>query len=175
MSKMNLSSTVFPLGLAVSIALTGCHSAGARQAAPQVASSTAPVITNATLKEIHVDQKCHILQDEIDGVTGSSVSDRSKDLAVCHLESVLTSDREQETLKNGVSQREVVKISEQEYLLQNVTPDPVIFVVEHSVPDGWHVDSDPQPVKMIGSIALFRVSAEPGQIVRLHVGEQHPN
>jgi hypothetical protein len=32
------------------------------------------------------------------------------------------------------------------------------------------VDSDPQPAEMEGSTAVFRVYAEPGEIVRLHVG-----
>ena len=38
------------------------------------------------------------------------------------------------------------------------------------VPENWMVDSDPQPFGIDGSTALFRLSAEPGQRVRLHVG-----
>ena len=55
--------------------------------------------------------------------------------------------------------------------LQNITSEPVTFVVEHVLPDDWKVDSDPQPVKIVDNKAFFRVNAEPGQIVRMHVGE----
>jgi hypothetical protein len=47
---------------------------------------------------------------------------------------------------------------------------PVVFVVLEEVPKGWRVDSDPQPTEMQGDIAIFHVDAEPGKIVRLHVG-----
>lgn len=53
------------------------------------------------------------------------------------------------------------------YLLQNVTAEPVIFVVEQLVSEGWQVDSDPQPTEMVGATALFRVHAQPGETVRL--------
>ena len=43
--------------------------------------------------------------------------------------------------------RNNVTVREQEYLLQNVTSEPVTFVVEHVLPDDWKVDSDPQPSK----------------------------
>ena len=95
------------------------------------------------------------------------------DPVICRLEFVHTSNHLEETVKDGVTRSSVVTISEQEYLLQNVTAQPVIFVVEQQVAEGWQVDSDPQPAGMIGSTALFRVNAEPGQIVRLHVGERH--
>jgi hypothetical protein len=74
-------------------------------------------------------------------------------------------------------QREHISISEQEYLLQDVTAGPVIFEVREFVPSQWQVDSDPQPVetvafsgKNVGSAAVFRVNAQPGETVRLHVG-----
>jgi hypothetical protein len=55
-------------------------------------------------------------------------------------------------------------------LLQNVTDAPAVFVVRQDIPEDWTVDSDPSPVTMEGMTAVFRVLAEPGQIVRLHVG-----
>jgi hypothetical protein len=94
------------------------------------------------------------------------------DPVICHLEYVHTSKHLEDTVKDGMTRNSVVTISEQEYLLQNVTAEPVIFVVEQHVAEGWQVDSDPQPTEMVGSTALFRVNAEPGQIVRLHVGER---
>lgn len=73
----------------------------------------------------------------------------------------------------GVIQHRNVEVAEQTYLLQNVHSEPVVFVVVQKVPDGWHIDSDPQPKAIKGDIAVFRANAEPGQTVRLHVGMAH--
>jgi hypothetical protein len=132
-----------------------------------------PALSSATLKEIHVDQKCRILQDPVDGVYGENVSDQEIDPVICHLESVHTSSHLEETLTGGAPQGHKVTIAEREYVLQNVTSEPVTFVVEQPLPEGWRVDSDPQPAKIADTTAFFRVNAEPGQIVRLHVGERH--
>lgn len=129
----------------------------------------APVVSSATLKEVHVDQSCHVLQDQIHGVTGLNLR---TDGAICHLESVHTSQHVEESAANGMKRR-LVTVSEQEYLLQNVTAEPVVFVVEQAVAKDWQIDSDPPPAEMMGSKALFRVEAQPGQIVRLHVGQRH--
>jgi hypothetical protein len=99
--------------------------------------------------------------------------DLRNDHAICHLESILTSHHIEETLRDGARQRNNVSVAEQEYLLQNVTSEPVTFVVKHALPEDWKVDSDPQPIKIADNTAFFRVNAEPGQIVRLHVGEHH--
>jgi hypothetical protein len=45
-----------------------------------------------------------------------------------------------------------------------------VFIVHHEVPNSWIVDSDPQPTSINGSMAVFRLVAEPGERVRLHVG-----
>jgi hypothetical protein len=79
----------------------------------------------------------------------------------------------EEAIAGNAMQRNWVSITEQEYLLQNVTTAPVAFVVEQFVPQGWRVDSDPQPTQIVGPTALFRVYAQPGEIVRLHVGLRH--
>jgi hypothetical protein len=174
MFKTSTFSASFLLGVVVSLTGGGCHSASARQPALQLASgSVAPAVVIASLKEIHVDQGCHILQDQVSGGKGIAGLSLRTDPVVCHLESVNTSNHIEETIRDGVTQRNAVTISEQEYLLQNVTAQPVIFVIEHLVPKGWQVDSDPQPTEMSGSTAVFRVNAEPSQIVRLHVGERH--
>ncbi len=111
--------------------------------------------------------------DESDALSDLSEADLQNDHAICHLESVLTSHHVEEALRDGVMQRNKVSVAEQEYLLQNVTSAPVTFVVEHALRENWKVDSDPQPVKVVDNKAFFRVNAEPGQIVRLHVGEHH--
>jgi hypothetical protein len=122
-------------------------------------------------KEIHVDRSCKILQEESTALSELTETEFNNDHAICHLESVLTSHHVEEALRDGVMEKNKVTVAEQEYLLQNVTPEPVTFVVEHAFPDDWKVDSDPQPVKVVDNKAFFRVNAEPGQIVRLHVGE----
>jgi hypothetical protein len=162
MSKVNISACLFLAGAVAFLGVAGCHRAGLQQVA---SNSVAPTVPSAALKEIHVDQKCQILEGH-----GESLR---MDPVICHLEYVHTSKHLEETVRDGVTGSSVVTISEQEYLLQNVTAEPVIFVVEQLVPKEWEVDSDPQPTEMIGSTALFRVNAEAGQIVRLHVGERH--
>jgi hypothetical protein len=167
------------------VGLVGCgHSGGPVQTQP--ASAMAPEAGGsegsgavAGGREIHVNQDCLILQDQVDGVTGVSVpgaqaaAGGEADSAVCHLESKLTSNHVKGEVVNGTVQRSVVVVNEQEYLLQDEFQVPVVFVVEHPVPDGWTVDSNPPPTKMEGKVALFRVTAQPGQVVQLHVGEEH--
>jgi hypothetical protein len=169
MCKANISSYLLLASAVLCLGVTGCHRRGLQQPSSQVASnSIAPNVASAVLKEIHVDQKCQILEGH-----GGSLR---MDPVICHLESVHTTRHLEEIAKDGVTRGNVVTISEQEYLLQNVMAEPVIFVVEQLVPREWEVDSDPQPTEMIGSTALFRVNARPGEIVRLPVGERrvHP-
>jgi hypothetical protein len=122
------------------------------------------------LREIHVDRHCQILPDASDALAEYSQEDLRHDHAICHLESVSTSRHIEEALRDGVRERSRVTVMEQEYLLQNVTSERVTFVVEHSLANDWTIDSEPQPVKVEDNIAYFRVNAEPGQVVRLHVG-----
>jgi hypothetical protein len=128
----------------------------------------------ASLKEIHVDRSCKILLDKSDALSEYTDADLENDHVICHLESRFKSHHVEEALKDGARLRSKVTIEEQEYLLQNVTAASVAFVVEHKLNgDDWTIDSDPQPVKVVDGTAFFRVYAEPGQIVRLHVGERH--
>jgi hypothetical protein len=161
MSKTRLSVAAL---LGIGIALGFGHRSAFSQSSAQPLSP---------LKEIHVDRKCKILLDESDALSDLTEADLRNDHAICHLESVHTSHHVEEALRDGVMLRNKVTVVEQEYLLQNVTPEPVTFVVEHVLPDDWVVDSDPQPVKIVDNKAFFRVNAEPGQIVRMHVGEHH--
>jgi hypothetical protein len=124
-------------------------------------------------KEIHVDRSCNILLEESNALSDYNQADLQNDHAICHLENAHTSQHVEEALRDGERLRSKVTVVEQQYLLQNVTSAPVAFVVEHVLPDDWRVDSDPQPVKIVDNTAIFRVYAEPGQIVRLHVGVRH--
>jgi hypothetical protein len=138
-----------------------------------VAQSSAAAQPAAPLKEIHVDMTCKILPDESDALSGISQEELQNDHAICHLESVFNSHHIEEALKDGAMLRSNVSVKEQEYLLQNVTSERIAFVVEHDVPEEWKIDSDPAPIKVVDNKAYFRVYAEPGQIVRLHVGARH--
>lgn len=140
-----------------------------------IAQSSVPAPPPAQLKEIHVDRKCGILLEESDALSGLTEADVQNDHAICHLESVFTSHHVEEALRDGVMQHNNVSVKEQEYLLQNITAEPVTFVVEHVLLDGWEIDSDPQPVRIVDNKAFFRVNAAPGQIVRMHVGEHQSN
>jgi hypothetical protein len=160
MSKTRLSVAVLlGIGIAVGAAFS---------------QSSDPVQPLSPLKEIHVDRKCKILLDESNALSDLTEADLRNDHAICHLESVHTSHHVEEALRDGMMVRNKVMVVEQEYLLQNVTAEPVTFVVEHVLPDdGWKVDSDPQPVNLVDNTAFFRVHTEPGQVVRMHVGEHH--
>jgi hypothetical protein len=118
---------------------------------------------------IIVDKSC-LIQPESDPLVLDDHIDAFRDDAICHLESVLSSHHIEEKITDGERSRFFVRVAEQEYVVQNPTDKPTVFIVRHHVPENWTVDSDPQPSSMDGSTALFRVNAEPGQRVRLHVG-----
>jgi hypothetical protein len=182
MLRLRMMGLWVVVGVAL-VGVVGCGHAGAPVPSQPVAAM-APDAGGAAggVREIHVDQDCVILQDVVDGVRGVMVPGAEpvaggavgqSDRAVCHLESQLSSNHVQGAVVNGAVQRSVVVVKEQEYLLQDEFQQPVVFVVEQAVPEGWVVDSDPQPAKVVGHTALFRVMAQPGQIVRLHVGVAH--
>lgn len=118
---------------------------------------------------IVVDKSCWIERESDPLVLGDHV-DALRDDAICHLESVLSSQHIEEKITDGQRSRYFVRVAEQEYEVQNPTDEPAVFIVHHEVPENWVVDSDPQPCCMDGSTAVFQLNAEPGQRVRLHVG-----
>jgi hypothetical protein len=118
---------------------------------------------------IVVDKSCQI-QPESDPLILGDHNNAFRDDAICHLESVLSSHHIEEKITDGERSTFLVRIAEQEYVVQNPTDKPIVFIVRHAVPENWTVDSDPQPTSMDGSTALFRINAEPGQRMRLHVG-----
>lgn len=122
---------------------------------------------SAAWQQIYVDDHCQVL----DSGTGQFAANAD----VCHLDGMGVHRSSHLAAKevDGIVQHSRVDVAEQTYLLQNIHEQPVVFVVAHQVPDGWRVDSDPQPVSQKGGVAIFRVIAQPGQIVRLHVGTAH--
>jgi hypothetical protein len=165
MLKIRLSQTAF---FGIGIVVGFVYLSAVSQSSPQPQPQPPP-----PAREIHVDRSCKVLLDKSDALSDYAEDDLRNDHAICHLESVFTSHHIEEKLRDGMRLQNNVTIQEQEYLLQNVTSTPVTFVVEHVLPDDWKIDSDPKPVKVVDNTAFFRVNAEPGQIVRLHVGERH--
>jgi hypothetical protein len=134
------------------------------------------------LQEILVKQNCAILLAPADSAVGKKKPKFERDSTICHLEGIHSSEHVEESIEGTELHRSRIHVVEQEYVLQNIAGAPVIFVVHQDVPKGWRVDSDPQPVELIpasvdegksNQVAVFRVHARPGEIVRLHVGERH--
>jgi len=132
-------------------------------ATASLAAQSAVQDQTAGWRHVYVDDSCQVMTPG-----GQFRSDAD----VCHLDGagVQVSSHIAARDVDGVRQHSLVNVREQTYLLQNIDSEPVVFVVAQQVPAGWHVDSDPQPSQLKGSVAIFRVSAQPGQIVRLHVG-----
>ena len=156
---------------------TGCWEVSARYENDEL-TFVVWIVPDAPAKQTHdqsvplsivVDKSCRIEPESDPLVVGDRV-DAFRDDAICHLESVLSSQHIEEKITDGQRSRFTVRVAEQEYVVQNPTDKPTVFIVRHQVPDDWIVDSDPQPSTIDGSTAVFRLNAEPGQRVRLHVG-----
>jgi len=132
----------------------------------------APAPASVPPREIHVNRDCLILPAPADRTPRLDLQLRH-DAVVCHLEAQLNSQHKEEMVVGDELLVSKVKIQEQEYILQNITTGPVVFVVEHHVPEKWRIDSDPLPEAYEGPIAFFRINAAPSEIVRLHVGMRH--
>jgi len=124
-------------------------------------------------QQLRVDQNCRLLPDPSRPVAGNKKQRPYKDPEICHLEAVLSSNHIEERTTANQIERSSVSITEQTYVLQNTTDAPATFVVEQLVPEGWAVDSDPPPTDTAGATAIFRVNAQAGEIVQLHVGLRH--
>ncbi len=151
------------------IALVATPSLSARQHPV----SDPPQAGAPALDEIHVDQFCRVLTPgRPTAANPNPIARYRHNSIICHHESILASSHWEQIIQNGVPKNIHVTVREREFLLQNVTGEPVTFVVEQSLPKGWRIDSDPQPDAVLGSTAIFRIIAQPNQIVRLHVGER---
>jgi len=172
-----LKTISFPTFLLLgTVAFPGIAASQAASAQQAAAQPDAPVVHRAPyskFKEVYVDQGCRLLPDPAHRVPGNKKPRLHSDPVICHLESVLSSNHREETLAGNELRRSDISITEQTYVLQNITTEPAIFVVEEFVPHGWVVDSYPPPAEIVGPTALFRVHAQPGEIVRLHVGLRH--
>jgi len=125
------------------------------------------------LNEINIDYRCRILvQDRANANGHFSHPHFSEDRSVCHLKAVSHTHLYEEQLDNGVLKRTPYEVNECTYILHNITPDPIAFVVHQPLNNGWRVDSTPAPTAIEDGVASFRVIAKPGQTIHLHVGER---
>ena len=123
-------------------------------------------------RPIHVDQSCRILPNSAP-ILPKQKPHPYRDDTVCYQESERDSTHWEEQASGHELRRTFVYVREHEFVLQDVTDQPVMFFVEQTVPRGYFVDSDPQPWKVAGITAYFHVYVKPGETVRLHVGMRH--
>jgi len=157
--------TLLLLSFAASLAAAQQPRDTARPAYDGSASPDAPT-------RIYIDQSCRILPSANPVLPGKKDKPFS-DPAICHLETVNTSNHIEEKIVGNELYRSRVYIAEQEFVLQNIADGRAEFIVQVPVNSDWVIDSDPQPVSTQGDIAIFPVYAQPGEIVRLHVGMRH--
>ena len=123
--------------------------------------------------EIHLDERCRVFsQVRPDAGAEYSKPKFHSGEGLCTLRVEKHSSHWEETVYQGVVNRTKVQIRERDYVLYNSTQYTVAFVMAQSLPDGWTVDSVPQPVEVVDHVATFRVYAQPGQTVKLHIGER---
>ena len=135
-----------------------------------------PVTPHFDPKEVHVDKDCRILPNPSENHTNEKATP-FQDPAICHVENARTSHHDEQKTENGMIQPSTVTVSEQDFLLHNGTTEIQSFVLEQAVPREWQVDPDHPATQVVptraGSIAVYRVHANPGQTLRLHVALRH--
>ena len=80
---------------------------------------------------------------------------------------------QQITLAKGILSEKTGEVAETEYLVHNAAPEARTVVVEVPRRAGWELDSDPKPEEATPAAYRFRVTAQPNETVRLHVGQRH--
>jgi hypothetical protein len=157
------------LNLLTRVALTASTLLLAQQPPPQNES----IALATTIPEVQVDHNCRVLTAGRASADNPNPKPRFRDDdIVCHIEGEHTSSFWENLLVNGKRKHVVVTVQEREYVLQNPGTVPVAYIVDQPLPKGWSIDSDPQPIAINGKDAIFRVVVQPGQLVRLHVGER---
>jgi len=124
--------------------------------------------------EIHVDERCRILSQDRPNPNGTfnKPSYRS-DPSICFVKGELRTSHWEQTVFDGVVKRTKVHIHERNYILHNPTNQMIAFVLDSSLPDGWVIDSVPQPQLVADNMATFRVYARPEETITLHIGARH--
>lgn len=122
--------------------------------------------------EFHVDGHCR-LYETVSTPKGPKVH-RYKDRGICSVDSVHETTRTETDMDLAQRKRNHVVIREHTFTFHNPTSEPAAFVLEQALPNGWEIDSDPQPNKIESGTATYIISVGPKQTVNLHVGERNP-
>ena len=77
------------------------------------------------------------------------------------------------TVHDGYLTERSEEIREVTYVVHNAASDARTVLVEHPVQYGWRLTSEVKPVETSASYYRFSVATQPGETVRLHVGEAH--
>jgi hypothetical protein len=77
------------------------------------------------------------------------------------------------TVHDGYLTERNEEVREVTYVVHNAASDARNVIVEHPVQDGWKLTSEAKPVETSATLYRFSVAAQPGETVRLHVGEAH--
>ena len=139
------------LGMLLWVVAAMAQESGSPGAAPPSTMQMTMVGTSlkASDGKIYVNANCEIFP----GLTLPLNSHKPKGEwipEVCHVENVEQSEQREEKPVGSELERVQVEIREQEYVLQNIGVKPEVFEVLEEVPEGWSVDSDPEPEKMDG-------------------------
>ena len=77
------------------------------------------------------------------------------------------------TVHDGYLTERNEEIREVTYVVHSAASDARTVLIEHPVQNGWKLNSEIKPVETTASLYRFSVAAQPGETVRLHVGESH--
>jgi hypothetical protein len=77
------------------------------------------------------------------------------------------------TVHDGYLTERNEEIREVTYVVHNAASDARNVLIEHPVQNGWKLNSDTKPVETTASLYRFSAVTQPGETVRLHVGESH--
>jgi hypothetical protein len=77
------------------------------------------------------------------------------------------------TVHDGYLTERSEEIREVTYVVHNAASDARTVLVEHPVQYGWRLTSEVKPVETSASYYRFSIATQPGETVRLHVGEAH--
>jgi hypothetical protein len=77
------------------------------------------------------------------------------------------------TVHDGYLTERNEEVREVTYVVHNAAADARNVIVEHPAQDGWKLTSETKPVETSASLYRFSVATQPGETVRLHVGEAH--
>ena len=138
-------------------------------AKPNQPAANAALVPGVPPRQVYVDQKCRLLPDPGSLAPGRKVRPK-KDSEVCHLEGVFDTKHREDQVVGNEQLRSIVEVYEQQYVLQNVTPQTEVFVIEQPAVKGWTIEGDPPPFRVAGGTAYYRAWVQPGEVVRLHVG-----